>query len=669
MQLFSPKTNCNTILLFVALLFFTVVQGQYVFQKDAIPESISLQPYATVVDVGLKQLDVKQVIRDFDALQPTVMNPKSDDLGFTNHYWWTKIPLQNATNTHLNYYFETARPITDRVELYVVNSKTGIMTKAVSGDNMPFKDRAYRSRKTIFKLDIQPNSKVDLYLHIKSDGEVIKMPLLLSDSDSFNDATAFEQFIFGIFYGILLIAAIIYFFFYYALRERTFLYYSLYVLFVGCMQLSLDGFFYKYIDPSGGWVSQHAVLIFAMSTGILLGKYSEVFLKIKEHSRFIYLAFNVVFGLVFVLLAVVVFVPAALPLCSLIANVLGLFILILIISSIVSLVRKKIKVDAFFAFGILFLILGFGVFILNNFGLMPNNFLVQNSSKFGTGLEVIFLSLSMANLIRNLRNERNELNRLALVRAEEMSDLKTYFLSNISHELRTPLNAILNLIDSVSSEVVDESIKKNCQVIKYSSHSLLSSVNDILDFSKIEKKEIKMDTVDFDPLLVMEQVKDSAKLRAKDKGLEFIFKKRGNFPEMVSGDETRLVQVLNNVISNAIKFTSEGFVKFEIEAVQKSDSKASFILTVSDSGVGISKDKMETIFDSFSQNNVDNKRKFGGLGLGLYIVKTLVNMQNGTVNMTSYVNKGTCCVITLEFPLTQNGKIKVVQEQPQLYDM
>ncbi|MCW2120013.1 7TM diverse intracellular signaling domain-containing protein [Flavobacterium sp. 7A] len=242
-------------------------------------------------------------------------------------------------------------------------------------------------------------------MHLKSDGEVIKMPLLLSDSDSFNDATAFKQFIFGIFYGILLIAAIIYFFFYYALRERTFLYYSLYVLLVGCMQLSLDGFFYKYIDPSGGWVSQHAVLIFAMSTGILLGKYSEVFLKIKEHSRFLYLAFNVAFGLAFVLIVAVVFVPAALPLCYPIANLLGLFILILIISSIVSLVRKKIKVDAFLAVGILFLILGFGVFILNNFGLMPNNFFVQNSSKFGTGLEVIFLSLSMANLIRNLHNE------------------------------------------------------------------------------------------------------------------------------------------------------------------------------------------------------------------------------------------------------------------------
>jgi signal transduction histidine kinase len=89
---------------------------------------------------------------------------------------------------------------------------------------------------------------------------------------------------------------------------------------------------------------------------------------------------------------------------------------------------------------------------------------------------------------KKLENEKNELNRIALVRSEEMNDLKTYFLSNISHELRTPLNAIVNLTDSISSEVENEDIKKKCQVIKYSSHSLLGSINDILDFSKIKKR-------------------------------------------------------------------------------------------------------------------------------------------------------------------------------------
>jgi CheY-like chemotaxis protein len=135
------------------------------------------------------------------------------------------------------------------------------------------------------------------------------------------------------------------------------------------------------------------------------------------------------------------------------------------------------------------------------------------------------------------------------------------------------------------------------------------------------------------------------------------------------GDVTRLAQVVNNVLSNAIKFTSEGFVKFNIDAEMKPNNRASLILTVSDSGVGIPKEKMDSIFDSFSQNNIDNKRKFGGLGLGLYIVKTLVDMQNGTVEMDSKVNEGTTCKITLDFDVILQEKKEEVVIEHTVYDL
>jgi signal transduction histidine kinase/ActR/RegA family two-component response regulator len=365
----------------------------------------------------------------------------------------------------------------------------------------------------------------------------------------------------------------------------------------------------------------------------------------------------------------VIFIPSLLLFSYVLVNVLTLVFLILIVYSILYLYYKKKPVDFLFTTGILFLILGFGIFILYNFGLFPINFFTQNSSKLGTGLEVIFLSLSMSNLIRNLKNEKNELNRLALVRSEEMNDLKSYFLSNISHELRTPLNAIMNMIDSISVEVQDDKIRKNCQIIKYSSHSLLSSVNDILDFSKIEKKELKLESVKFDPGRVLENLKNNAINRANDQGLEFQFSKSDAIPDFLIGDVTRLVQVVNNVLNNAIKFTSKGFVKFDIDCKIKENNRASLKFTVSDSGVGIPKEKMNSIFDSFSQNSIDNKRKFGGLGLGLYIVKTLVDMQNGTIDMDSEVNKGTTCVITLDFDIVPLEEKAEVLATPMVYDL
>lgn len=645
-----------TLKLLFFMLFFVNTYSQYVFRSNAIPEEISLYNFTTIADVGQRNLDIQFVIANYNSLSPKKLKTESDDLGFTQNNFWAKTELENPTDLSLKYYLETARPITDLVELYIFDVASKKITKAVSGDNMQYSVRSFDNRKTIFKIEIAPKSSLILFLHLKSDGEVIKMPIKLYSSENFIKTVSEEQLFFGIFYGILTIVSIIYFFFYFALREKTFLYYSLYVIFIGLMQFSLDGYFYELVTPQGGWFSLHAVLFFAMVAGFLLGKYSEVFLNIKKYNKTIYILFNIVYFLAFVLIFCILFVPAALAISYPLANVLGLLILILIISSVIYLYYKNKYVDGFFTIGIFFLILGFGIFILNNFGQFPNSFLTQNSSKLGTGLEVIFLSLSMANLIRNLKNEKNELNRLALVRSEEMNDLKSYFLSNISHELRTPLNAIMNLIDSISNEVQDEKIRKNCQIIKYSSHSLLSSVNDILDFSKIEKGELRLENNQFDPVQVLEHLKNNAINIAKDKGLGFQFSKSDTIPDFLIGDVTRLVQVVNNVLNNAIKFTATGFVKFTIDSELKTNNKASLILTISDSGIGISKDKMDRIFDSFSQNNIDNKRKFGGLGLGLYIVKTLVDMQNGTIVMDSKINEGTTCVITIDFDVSTEQK-------------
>ena len=275
----------------------------------------------------------------------------------------------------------------------------------------------------------------------------------------------------------------------------------------------------------------------------------------------------------------------------------------------------------------------------------------------------------MSNLIRNLKNEKNELNRLALIRSEEMNDLKSYFLSNISHELRTPLNAIMNLIDSISTEVEDEKIHKKCQIIKYSSNSLLSSVNDILDFSKIEKDELKLEVMPFDFSKVLENLNFNASNIAAEKGLTFEFSKSNSVPNFLIGDEARLTQIINNVLNNAIKFTSEGGVKFTVDSVMNSQNRSSLKFTVVDSGIGIPKNKIDSIFDSFSQNNIDNKRKFGGLGLGLYIVKTLVDMQNGIIKMTSEINKGTAFEIMLDFDVEVKEQVVLVEQATIVCDL
>jgi signal transduction histidine kinase/CheY-like chemotaxis protein len=657
-------TSAYPFLLPLLLLFFISANGQLVFGPGHVTEKISLHPYAEIVNLENRDLSVEKLISEQDRLGFQRVEAENKDLGFTTDHYWVRFQLGNRSGNELEYYLETARPITDFVELYTIDAN-GTITKAISGDRVKCSDRSYGHRKTVFRVNLPAQSTQQFFLHMRSDGEVINLPLMLRTSENLMMLTSMEQFTFGLFYGILFIAAIIYFFFFFGLRERSFIYYAMYVLFIGLLQFALDGYFYQYITPEGGWLSNHSVLLIATIAAFFLGRYSQLFLNLKTYDRVMNRLFDVVYLFLAILMAVLLFVPAALAVCYPITNILGMLVLILIITSIIRLRLKKVPVDLFYTTGIFFLVAGFVIFILNNFGQIPTSFFSQNSSKFGTGVEVIFLSLSMANLIKKLKNEKDEYNRLALQRSEEMNEMKSYFLSNISHELRTPLNAIISISTEMARNTEEEKAKHDIQIIKYSSYNLLSSVNDILDFSKIEKGEIKLEPVQFEPVKVLEHIRNNAVIRAEDQGLTFEYSKSGEIPQLLMGDVVRLAQVVNNVLNNAIKFTAEGVIKFHIEGTVLPKNKARLTITVSDTGVGIPKEKMGNIFGSFTQDNINNKRKFGGLGLGLYIVKNLVDMQKGSIKMESTVDVGTTCRIALDYEIVAvDAPLEIVNENP-----
>lgn len=633
--------------LFLLLFSSYQTQAQLILKEETFSNEISLHPYAQIADLKQKNSTVEDIIRNKKLVFNNLPN-ENTDLGFTNNYFWIKFDIQNQTQTEKTFYLEACRPIVDKAEFYTIDEK-GNISKQISGDEIPFDERTVKNRKILFKIILQPQSKYSYFLHLKSDGEVINAGIVLRTIDNLIQTLSFEQVIFGIFYGILFIAAIIYMFFFFAMKERSFLYYSLYVVFIAMLQFSLDGYFYQLFTPNSGWLCLNAVILSACIANFFLGRYAQVFLQIKSYNSFINNAFYVVFILDFILLISLFFHSKALQYSYPLANALGLILLLLIISSVVVIYYKTRKIDRFFVVGILFLIAGFVVFILKNFSLLPVTFMTENGSKLGTGMEVIFLSLSMANLIRKMRDEREELQIVALQRLEEMNEMKSYFLSNISHELRTPLNAIVNLSKEIAKETKDETIQKNSLLIKDSSYSLLSAVNDILDFSKIEKGELKLDFEEFSPKPLLEHLAKNMSYRAKNQGLGFNIDISSDLPDIILGDKMRLIQMLNNVLSNALKFTAIGFVTFKVECKQKKENTIELLFTISDTGVGIPKEKMNTIFESFTQESITNKRKFGGLGLGLYIVKNLATLHKGKVDIQSIVDQGTVCKISLGY--------------------
>lgn len=652
---------------FFFLFSFFPLQAQFVINENSSIDEISLHSHAQIANLEQKSLSIEEILVDKQLVFQNLPH-ENTDLGFTNNHFWIKFDIHNQTDSEKTYFLEACRPIVDLAEFYTID-KNGTISKQISGDAIPFMERSLKNRKILFKIILQPKSNYSYYLHLKSDGEVINAGIMIRTMDNLMQTLSFEQVIFGIFYGILLIAAIIYMFFFFAMKERSFLYYSLYVVFIGMLQFSLDGYFYQLFTPNSGWLCLNAVILSACIANFFLGRYAQVFLQIKKYSVFINKAFYIIFILDFILLISLFIHPKALQFSYPLANALGLILLILIISSVVVIYSKTKKIDKYFVIGVAFLIAGFVVFILKNFGVLPVTFMTENGSKLGTGMEVIFLSLSMANLIRQLRDEREELQIVALQKSEEMNEMKSYFLSNISHELRTPLNAILNLSKEISKESKDETIQKNSLLIKDSSYSLLSSVNDILDFSKIEKGELKLDFEEFSPKPLLEHIAKNMAYRAKNQGLGFNVDISSDLPEMILGDKMRLTQMINNVLSNALKFTTHGFVTFKVEGKQKKGNLVELVIAIADTGVGIPKEKMNSIFESFTQESINNKRKFGGLGLGLYIVKTLANLHNGNVDLQSILDQGTVCKISLEYQTVVVAKKEVPVVEAVDYDL
>ena len=338
--------------------------------------------------------------------------------------------------------------------------------------------------------------------------------------------------------------------------------------------------------------------------------------------------------------------------CYPLANAIGILVLVHMIASVAAMKLKKQKVDIFFIIGISFLVLGFVVFIMNNFNTIENSFFTSNGTKFGIGFEIIFLSISMSNRIRNLRMENEQNQMLALQRAQDMNEIKSSFLSNISHELRTPLNLIMGVATSLQ-ENKEENLDEKCKMLLGSSKNLLGYIEDILDFTVIEKGDQELKEVPFELKTTLQRVLNLQEKKATTKGLAFNTSISDDLPARIVGDKAKLAQILNHLLDNAIKFTNKGSVDVDI-ICKKKDDRATINFSIKDTGIGISEEKMSTVFESFTKKSFMDKREFSGLGLGLYIVKTYVDLQKGSVSLKNNPNQGTICELSLSFEIDED---------------
>ncbi|MCM1104989.1 MAG: ATP-binding protein [Clostridium sp.] len=259
-------------------------------------------------------------------------------------------------------------------------------------------------------------------------------------------------------------------------------------------------------------------------------------------------------------------------------------------------------------------------------------------------------------LAEDIAYRKNTDVRIRQLKEEEEANQKARneFTANVTHELRTPVNGIKGHVMALSETVQDAEVRKTLDIILYCCDNMSAIINNILDFSKMEAGKFTLDEHEFDFYKMMEQIIATHTVAINKKELQLRVHMDETIPQRLIGDELRVGQILNNLLSNAVKFTTVGQVSVDVSRTMQTGDEVELFFMVRDSGIGISREEQDKLFQSFKQVDASITRRFGGTGLGLSITKQLVEMMHGSIHVESEKGKGSCFSFSVRLRTGEN---------------
>ncbi len=645
----------------LSFLFLFLVNNLFAFDTVFLTADKGEYPIGRSLEIledkegNLKLEDVRK--KDIENLW-VKSDKEVPSFGYTKSAFWVRF----KTNAPLNekYLLEIAFPALDWIDFYTILNDNKVIVRN-SGDYRPFKDRDIQYRTFTFILESHSNTEKEYYIRFAGEGS-LQFPIAIWSPFAFAEKVSNETIALSLYFGIMLVMFVYNLFLWLSVRDKNYFYYIVYIAASSFFLLNNSGITYQYF-----WVGSPAIYNLLIPTCMYLTLLSVItftisFLQVKKNTPLFYKILKFLF--ILLVLTYISILPFSFRLTMVSGIILGMASFLLCLFAGITMVKRGYRPAIFYLVAWTAFLIGAIILSLKTIGVIPSNVYTGNAMQVGSALEVVLLSLGLADRINDLKKQ-NELaqaqalanQRLAIENLEKANQLKDEFLANTSHELRTPLNGIIGIAESLMDGVAGNQThkaKENLDLIISSGKRLSNLVNDILDFSKLKHKDLQINLQSVDIFSLTNLIIKLCYPLTKNKNLKIINEIPNDIP-FVNADEDRLQQILYNLIGNAIKFTEEGTITIRaeliyidaVEAQHDASLRRSMQITIADTGIGIPKDKLQSIFEFFEQVDNSNTRKYGGTGLGLSVTKQLVELQGGKIYAESELGKGSRFIFTL----------------------
>lgn len=612
--------------------------------------------HAAMVDASTSELDLKQQIYWLKSTDDSLSIAQVSAMplasfrepgeytfskGYTKDAYWLRFELDfQQQSENKDWILEIPFALLDYLDLYVPE-KDGTLAKIAMGDRLPFEQRPLQV--TNFAYPLSPAAGLNRYfIHVRTQ-DSLQVPLKLYTRDSFTANQVQYSSLQGLYFGCMLVMILYNLFIYLSVKERSYLYYIFYISLWTLFQASLQGYTFQYLWPDNTRWANISIPFFGVLALFFATLFCRNLLQTERHlprfdNTLVIISCALLGALPFVL-----FGDYDTGILLSLASTFVFFNMIIFAAIRISLKGNTTARNFSIAWGI-FLLSG-SASLLGITGILPLEYANVHILQLGSILEVVLLSLILADRINIIEDEKTKIeaeSKRTLIEAnkqlENSNKLKNEFISTISHEIRTPMNGILGSAQLMQDTLLNDIQKDYLSTIMNSGTTLLEILDNILDYSKIEANKLTIKAETFDLQALLNECCGFFAPLASESKVPLSINLQNNTPRYLVGDPVRIKQILLNLISNAYKFTAEGEINIHVRPLPDTDLDIYF--EIEDSGLGLSQEDQERLFQPFVQLDSTTSRFHGGTGLGLAICKRLTELMGGHIGVSSALGTG-----------------------------